>query len=198
VKHAVIFAHPNLESFTASVAGAYVKTAEALGHAAVTRDLYRMNFASNLQSSELPWDKHFCAGDDVQAERAILRDIDVFAFIYPFWLNSPPAIIKGYLERVFGFGFAYGEGGRSYNALLAGRKMITFSSSGAPASWGQQNCVFEAVRTLFDRSFSEVCGMASIDHVHFGGVTPGIREDWVEGRLADVEAVVKRHFGASK
>jgi hypothetical protein len=103
VKHAVIFAHPNLESFTASVAGAYVKTAEALGHAAVTRDLYRMNFASNLQSSELPWDKHFCAGDDVQDERAILRDIDVFAFIYPFWLNSPPAIIKGYARLTHAF-----------------------------------------------------------------------------------------------
>ena len=136
MKHVVIFAHPNNESFTGSVALAYAKTVQALGHEVVTRDLYRMAFQPCLQSGELPFAPHFQPGADVVEERRLLNDADVFALCYPFWLNTPPAMLKGYLERVFGFGFAYGAGGHSYNPLLTGRKLISFSSSGVITATG--------------------------------------------------------------
>ncbi|HUO03160.1 MAG TPA: NAD(P)H-dependent oxidoreductase [Rhizomicrobium sp.] len=194
MKHAVIFAHPRAQSFTASVAGAYAAKAKALGHEVVMRDLYRMGFSPALQAGELPFDSGFAPGSDVVAERALLADVNVFAMVYPFWLNAPPAMLKGYLDRVFGFGFAYGGQGRSA-PLLKGRSLISFSSSGAPDYWVKEKGTLEALGKLFDLYFSDLCGMDFLEHVHFGSILPMIREDAVASRLAQVEAAVEKHFG---
>ena len=194
MKHAVIFANPKARSFTGSVAQAYVGAASALGHQTVVRDLYRMNFSPVLRESELPFAPDFAPGADVMAERQLLGDADVFALVYPFWLNAPPAMLKGYLDRVFGFGFAYGAEGRS-TPLLQGRSLITFSSSGAPLHWVQETGAMAAIGQLFDRYFAQVCGLNFLDHVHFGGIVPMIREDAVAMRLAQVEETVKKQFG---
>jgi NAD(P)H dehydrogenase (quinone) len=193
VKHAVIFSHPSADSFTAAVAGAYAQAAEELGHAVVRRDLYRMGFDPRLTTEELPCE-NFIPAPEIQAERALLKDVDVFALIYPLWLNAPPAMMKGYLERVFGFGFAYGGGGNSANPLLSGRKMIAFSSSGAPLQWVKDTGALGAIHTLFDAYFAQVCGLTALDHVHFGGIVPGATQDFVEARLADVAKTVNQHF----
>jgi NAD(P)H dehydrogenase (quinone) len=195
LKHAVIFAHPRARSFTGSVAEAYAQAASGLGHSVLIRDLYRMNFDPRLAEAELPFTEGFEPGADVRAERERLADIQVFALVYPFWLNSPPAMLKGYLERVFGFGFAYGKGGRS-EPLLRGRALISFSSSGAPLHWVRETGAFAAEGKLFDSYFADVCGLNFLEHVHFGGIVPMIREDAVADRLAQVEAAVKKHFGA--
>jgi len=196
MKHVVIFAHPNNESFTGSVAAAYAKTVQALGHEVVTRDLYRVAFQPCLQSGELPFAPHFQPGADVVEERRLLNDADVFALCYPFWLNTPPAMLKGYLERVFGFGFAYGKNGRS-EPLLDGRKLITFTSSGAPLHWLQETGAFDAEKALFDSYFAELCGMTFVEHLHFGGVTPGAQSDFIDARLSELKATVKKHFGSA-
>jgi NAD(P)H dehydrogenase (quinone) len=195
VKHAVIIAHPKPGSFTGSIAEAYVHSGKNLGHDLVIRDLYRIGFDPCLKASELPFEEAFQPGSDVIAERRLLSDCSVFALFYPLWLNAPPAMMKGYLERVFGFGFAYGAGGRSYNPLLAGRKLISFSSSGAPADWLEQTGNLPAVRTLFDHYFASLCGMTVLDHIHIGNVTPGASQYFVQARLDDVRKIVDRHFG---
>lgn len=194
MKHAVIFAHPRQESFIGSLARAYEDAAKGLGHQVVTRDLYRLGFQPCLQADELPFDPGFHSHGDVAQERALLADVDIFALVYPLWLNSPPAMLKGYLERVFGFGFAYGKNGRS-EPLLAGRQLITFSSSGAPLHWVEQTGAFGAVKTLFDQYFSELCGMHFVEHIHFGAITPGIRDDAVARFLAQARTRVETHFG---
>src|SRR5258707_9590992 len=107
VRHAVIVAHPKPDSYTQAMASAYREAGLAGGHEVVFRDLYGMGFDPVLKEAEIPWSPHFAPADDVTAERAVLQDADVFAFFYPIWLNAPPAILKGYLERVFGTGFAY-------------------------------------------------------------------------------------------
>lgn len=195
MKHAVIFAHPKPDSFTASVTSAYIQACKDAGHELVIRDLYRIGFDPCLKATELPFEEAFRPGSDVAAERLLLQDCEVFAFFYPLWLNAPPAMIKGYLERVFGFGFAYGAGGRSYSPLLSGRKLISFSSSGAPADWLEQTGSLPALRTLFDQYFAELCGMTVIDHIHVGNVTPGASSYFVQARLDDVRKTVNIHFG---
>jgi len=195
MKHALIIAHPKTESFTATVARRYAEACEKLGHATVLRDLYRIEFDPRLKAAEMPWAPAFQPGPDVLAERALIGDCDVFAFFYPLWLNTPPAMLKGYLERVFGFGFGYGSGGHSYDPLLTGRKLISFSSSGAPSGWLKQTGALEALCVLFDDYFAKLCGMTSLDHVHVGGLTPGASAAFVAARLNEVEKTVRQHFG---
>lgn len=194
MKHAVIFAHPNAQSFTASVAKAYEDAARVLGHSVVVRDLYRMKFDPCLAADELPFAPDFRLRPDVEAERKLLEDADVFALVYPLWLNAPPAMLKGYLDRVFGFGFAYGKEGHS-RPLLQGRSLITFSSSGAPLHWVQQTGALDALGRLFDQYFAELCGMRFLERVHFGGIVPMIRGDAVAARLSQVRESVNKHFG---
>lgn len=195
MKHAIILSHPNRASFNAAVADAYIKAVRDLGHEAMLRDLYAMGFDPRLGQDEMPFGATFQPRPDVVAERKAIGGADVFVLVYPLWLNAPPAMMKGYLERVFGFGFAYGQDGNGSAPLLCGRKLVTFSSSGAPFHWVQQTGAFEAVRTLFDRHLAAVCGMSVVDHVHFGGIVPGIRPDAVARMLKDVARTAENHFG---
>jgi NAD(P)H dehydrogenase (quinone) len=194
MKHAIIVVHPKQESFVMTLAGAYRDAVLPRDRDVTLRDLYRANFDPCLREDEIPWAKDFTTHPDVAAERAALQDADVFAFFYPLWLNTPPAMLKGYLERVFGSGFAYGRGQSGNQPLLRGRKLISFSSSGAPTDWVIQTGAWQAVRTLFDTHFAAMCGMEVIDHIHFGGIVPGIRADAVAKHLETVRAKVAEYF----
>jgi NAD(P)H dehydrogenase (quinone) len=195
VKHAIIITHPRTSSFTASVADAYAGACKALGQSTVIRDLYRIGFDPCLKAGELPFADSFQPEPDVMIERNLLKDCDVFAFFYPLWLNTPPAMVKGYLERVFGFGFAYGADRHSYSPLLTGRKLISFSSSGAPLEWVKKTGALGAVQSLFDDYFAELCGLTALEHIHVGGVVPGASDSFVLARLQDVRSKVTEHFG---
>jgi len=194
VKHAVIASHPLRKSFTMTVANAYCTAVRAKGHDADLRDLYRMNFAPTLDADELPKPGGFTPGPDVTEERRRLARIEVFAFVYPFWMNAQPAMMKGYIDRVFGLGFAYGSAGAGNVPLLKGRKMISFTSSGAPTDWVIDSGAWDAARRLFDLHFAEVCGLEIVDHIHFGGIVPGIRADVVERQMDRLRDTVTRHF----
>jgi NAD(P)H dehydrogenase (quinone) len=194
-KHAIIVAHPNAESFNLSVARLYQRSVEALGAKTVLRDLYRINFDPALKDGEIPRPAGFAAGVDVATERALIGDANVFAFVYPLWFNAPPAMLVGYIQRVFGMGFGYGLQNAGQNArLLLGRSMISFSSSGAPAEWLRTEGGWSALRNLFDDHVADVCGMTVLDHRHYGRVlnaTPAAR---LEAHFRDVRATVERCF----
>jgi len=194
MKHAIVVAHPKQESFVMTVATAYRDAVLQRRQDVAFRDLYRAQFNPCLHEEEIPWAKDFTICPDVAAERAALGDAEVFAFFYPLWLNTPPAILKGYLERVFGFGFAYGRDASGNQPLLRGRKLISFSSSGAPTDWVVQTGAWQAVRTLFDAHFASVCGMEVTDHIHFGGIVPGIRADVVARHVETVRSKVAQYF----
>lgn len=195
MKHVIILAHPSIHSFNGTLAAAYSTAAKLLADQVVLRDLYRLDFKPVLQASELPFGPDFHPGSDVVAERATIGDADAYVLIYPLWLNAPPAMMKGYLERVFGYGFAYGTEGRGSEPLLAGKRLISITTSGAPTHWVQETGAFDAIRALFDRHFAEVCGLTLVDHLHFGSIVPGIRDDAVQRMTNEVAGAVRKHFG---
>lgn len=194
MKHAVIFAHPRPKSLTGSIAATYASAVRELGHTAKVRDLYRMGFDPRLQASEIPGPAEPRFGDDVTAERKLLADCDVFAFVYPLWFNAPPAMIKGYVDRVFSMGFGYEPALHGSDPLLTGRRLITFTSSGAPEAWVRDTGAMSALTAIFDSHLAAVCGLTIADHVHTGGVTPGVTAEAVEQILGDVRAAVRRAF----
>jgi NAD(P)H dehydrogenase (quinone) len=194
--HAIIVAHPNAESFNLSVARQYQASVEALGQRTILRDLYREGFDPRLEDQEIPRPAGFTATSDIKAERQLISGADVFCFVYPLWFNTPPAMLLGYIQRVFGMGFGYGPIRGGANArLLLGRGLISFSSSGAPAEWLRTEGGWSALRNLFDDHVAEVCGMTVLDHRHYGRVlssTPGSR---IEAHFKDVRTTVERCFG---
>jgi NAD(P)H dehydrogenase (quinone) len=193
VKHAIIIGHPKERSFIATMAKAYTSEVRGRGNAVEVRNLYAMNFDPRLMASELPGE-NAAPMADVARERELLKGADVFAFFYPFWFNAPPAMLKGYMERVFGFGFAYERAPGGTNPLLAGSKLFSVSSTGAPREWVQETGAWDAECQLFDKHFAAVCGLTVVDHLHFGNIIPGIRPDVIERSADVVRDAVRKHF----
>jgi NAD(P)H dehydrogenase (quinone) len=194
MKHAVILAHPNPASFNAAVARTYVAALLGLGHQAELRDLYAMDFDPRLKASEIPWAEGFAPATDVVAERAVIAQADAIAFVYPFWFNFPPAMIKGYVERVFGMGFGYEASDVGTRPLMTGKLVVSITTSGAPNAWIDQTGALQRLRAGFDDHLASVCGFAVLEHLHLGAITPGMRPDAGEAILSDVTAMAERLY----
>jgi NAD(P)H dehydrogenase (quinone) len=197
MRHSIILAHPAPTSFNAEAARAFADALTRLGHDVEMRDLYAMDFDPRLKASELPWTPGAGPAPDVAAERAALSAAEVVTFVYPLWFNAPPAILKGYVERVFGLGFGYAAAEPGTRPLMSGKALVSITTSGAPNQWVDQTGAVERLRVTFDNHVAAVCGLQVLDHLHFGGVTPGIRPDAVEGMLDQVRAVAARLFQRS-
>jgi len=195
MKHAVIIAHPNPHSLACAVGEAYAEAVTALGQSVIVRDLYRMGFDPCLKADEIPRPSGYRFGADVVAEREQLADVDVFAFVYPFWFNAPPAILKGYVDRVFSMGFGYAPGLGGSEPLLDGKKLISFSSSGAPETWVRETGALQALMALFDRHLADMCGLRLLDHVHVGGIVSDITPEAFDDVLEEVREAVEVQFG---
>lgn len=193
MKHAVILAHPAADSLNGEIARTYAAAVRKQGHDVVERDLYAMGFDPCLKAAEIPGPgaPHF--GADVVAERALLADVDVFALVYPLWFNAPPAILKGYVDRVFSMGFGFRPGFGGTEPALAGRRLISFTTSGAPDFWVKETGALETLTRLFDSHLAGVTGLEVIDHVHFGGMVSDIGHDAAEEVLSRVREAAERH-----
>lgn len=194
MKHTIIVGHPDEASFALSVARTYQAEAERCGHRTLVRDLYKMGFNPVLAAIERPDRLGRVIEADVQAERDALRDADVFVFVYPVWFGLPPAIISGYVQRVFGPGFAFKSQyeGRT-ESLLEGRRLISFTSSGSSDAWYAAQGLDVSLRHVFDDYLARLMGFAVLDHVHFGSITEGLGSQWV---LAHLDAVKARFHSA--
>lgn len=190
---AVIVAHPRKRSFTLTMASAFADTARATGCEVEARDLYRLRFDPRLRSEEIPDHLGVRVRPDVVRERAAIAGADIFAFFYPLWFNAAPAIMKGYVDRVFGMDFGYSAIQHSGNQpLLGGRKMITFTSSGAPQDWVETSGAWSAMQKHFDEHFAAMTGMEIIGHHNFGSVGAGMRKDLLERCRAEVQDRARR------
>ncbi len=198
MRHAVILAHPKPASFCASIAKTCVENLTSLGDQVILRDLYQLAFDPCLKSGELPTELGFAPGPDVVAERALLAGIDSFIFVYPFWFNAPPAILKGYVDRVFCMGFGYGPAFGGTEPLLVGKRLTSFSTSGAPEHWVNSTGALKALMAVFDLHLAGVCGLSVQDHRHFGSILSNLTDEAAADMLRDVEATLARAFASTR
>ena len=187
-KHAVIAAHPEPASFTLSVAHAYIEAIEALGGEAVLRDLYRLGFDPVLKAEERLPEGQFTPAPDVAAELAMIEGADVFVLVYPLWFGTPPAILKGYIERVMGAGFSQpGQyASRPVHPLLGGRQLLSFSSSGATERWMSEHGVAKGLQSTLDGYLARAFWMDTPRHIHFGQVSADLDKSAANQHLARV------------
>lgn len=181
-KHVVIACHPDIDSFTMSVAECYAKAVRAAGDEVVMRDLYRMNFDPVLKADERRAEPPFTPAHDIATELDLLAGADVFVLIYPIWFGTPPALIKGYVDRVFGAGHASANGNAasSRHAFLHNKQLLSFTSSATTRQWMTDQGGWAALASMFDGYLAQAFWMASPQHVHFAGIV-----DHVEGSVID-------------
>ncbi|WP_018268545.1 NAD(P)H-dependent oxidoreductase [Methylosinus sp. LW4] len=150
----VVFAHPEPTSITRRLVDVTVSTLTGEGHEVMQSDLYGMrwkavfdaaDFPNRVDQQRLSFIKEsahaYSTGSqsaDVAAEQAKLLAADAVILQFPLWWYSPPAILKGWIERVYAFGFAYGykTGGNDYrfgDGVLKGKRALVNVMTGGPA-----------------------------------------------------------------
>jgi NAD(P)H dehydrogenase (quinone) len=179
VRHLVVLSHPRQDSFNHQVATTYCDAVREAGQVASLRDLYALRFDPVLEIiPEAP-------------QRAVLYDVaeigkcDIVTFIYPVWFGLPPAMIKGYIDRVFGTGFTPAPDHiRANDKFLAGKRMLSFSTSASTQTWYSEHGHVPALLDIYDQYLASIFGLADTSHVHIDAVVKGLTDDYAEEQLA--------------
>jgi NAD(P)H dehydrogenase (quinone) len=143
----IVYAHPEPRSFNHAMKEAAVQTLTGAGHTVTVSDLYAMGFdpvarpeqfvqrADPAHFKLLAEQKHAAemghVPADVAPELEKLLRADFVIFQFPLWWGSMPAILKGYVDRVFMVGAVYGRGVSSMHGKKA---LAAVTRSGSPAA----------------------------------------------------------------
>jgi NAD(P)H dehydrogenase (quinone) len=145
----VVLAHPEPRSFNGALRDTAVAALEAAGHAVDHSDLYAMGWQPVLGPGEFgdrepgaffnaqqAQRRAVAAGSqaaDVVAEQAKLRRADLLVLIFPVWWFGVPAILKGWIDRVFALDVAYGGGRWFDHGVYRGKRALICTTTGAGA-----------------------------------------------------------------
>ena len=154
MKVLLVFAHPEPRSLNGALRDVAIKELAARGHEVRVSDLYADGWKSEVDRADFPAmapdgrfmpvaasKDAFAAGaltDDVKAEIENLLWADTLILQFPLWWFAMPAILKGWVDRVFAYGFAYGVGehsdrrwGDRYGeGILAGKRAMLIVTAG--------------------------------------------------------------------
>lgn len=194
MRHFIITAHPSAKSFNRAVVEAYASALKARAHHVECRDLYAIKFNPVLSARDLAVVSRGKASRDVRAEQAAIRRADVVTLISPLWWSGFPAMLKGYIDRVFCAGFAYVIKGNQYQPGLSGKKGVIITTSGATAQELKSAGTLRALRIIHDEGLMEFCGIEIVRHLYLSGVEPGMSRADGEQRLETVRRFVRRAF----
>lgn len=181
-----------------ALARTYAEELGRLGHKQRTHDLYRMGFNPVLTAGELTAAADGrAASPDVMRAQDDVRAAHALCVIYPLWWLAMPAIMKGYVDRVFARGFAYELREGAVRGLLAGKKAVLITLSGAPLPLLAQSGGWNAVQVLQDTHVFRSTGFELLEHLHFDQIVPQLSEPLAQQHMARVRACVQRHFAAA-
>ena len=151
-----VLAHPERRSLNAALKDEGLATLGALGHEYRVSDLYAMGWKATVDAADFPRrapeerlvvprsseraHRDGALSDDIVAEQEKLRWADAVVLQFPLWWYGMPAILKGWFDRVFVKGFAYGvtdpdRPGRTLRygeGNLAGKRALTVVTAGSP------------------------------------------------------------------
>lgn len=197
IRHVVVLGSPSPGSFTSTVAQTYCDEVRECGQEAQIRDLYAMRFNALLGNSERPTAPDYRQPSDVTAELAVLETAAVITFVYPLWVGMPPAIIKGYIDRVLGAGFEEPERrSGEHRSTLRGKRLLSFSASASTRPWLEEHGQWTSIRQGIDSYLSSVFALVDGGHVHFDSIVEGVSPQYVGQCLADVREAARRTCAA--
>ncbi len=191
----VILAHPNKESFNHAIAANVIATLRENGHRALFHDLYTERFDPALSAAELPKEAPLDAA--IQRYCDELAAADGIIIIHPNWWGQPPAILKGWIDRVIRPGVAYefmeGDAGEGVpRGLLKATAALVFNTSNTQA---EREIQFfgDPLETIWKNCIFGLCGVTDVHRKTFGVIvtsTPQRRDEW----LQEVREAVNKYF----
>jgi NAD(P)H dehydrogenase (quinone) len=177
----LVYAHPEPKSLNGSLKDFAVQRLEAAGHQVRVSDLYAMQWKAPLDAGDslapangTPFHPSLASkhafenglqSPDIAREQEKLKWADAVILQFPLWWFSMPAILKGWIERVYAFGFAYGVGehsdsrwGNRYGeGTLAGKRAMLMVTTGGGNPTTMRAGSTDRSRTSCSRSITASC-----------------------------------------
>jgi NAD(P)H dehydrogenase (quinone) len=176
----VILGHPNNDSFCGAIANSYIEGAKAAG-----------NDVRRIAVGDLSFDPVLRKGygsvlelePDLAAAQSAIAWAQQIVFVYPIWWGAMPALLKGFIDRVFlpGFAFKYREGSHFWDRLLSGRSAHLLVTMDTPP-WYFRWVFHMPGHNQMKRTILEFCGIKPVSITSIGsikGSTLQNREGWL-------------------
>ncbi|MBM9603366.1 NAD(P)H-dependent oxidoreductase [Desulfopila inferna] len=184
MKISVILAHPDKASFNHAIASILVEQLEINRHDVSFHDLYAENFCPLLASEEIA--KEAVLPETVKSHCEEVREADGIIVIHPNWWGQPPAIMKGWIDRVIRPGIAYefleGDSGEGIpNGLLQAEAAVVFNTSNTMPE--REHQIFaDPLETIWRNCIFGLCGVDNFYRRTFSTVvdsTESERQEWL-------------------
>lgn len=195
LKISLILAHPNPASFNHAIAQTALQALQYHGHQVFWHDLYAEGFDPLLPRAEL--DREAPLPEFLQGHCREISQADGLVIVHPNWWGQPPAILKGWIDRVLRPGVAYqfldGDHGEGVPAgLLRAQAALVLNTSDTPRP--RELAVFgDPLESIWKRCIFDLCGVSNFFRKNFEVVvtsTPAQRAEW----LKEVQEIIAQHF----
>lgn len=199
MKISIILAHPDKNSFNAAIAECCRKTLAANGHTVLFHDLYAEKFDALLPAKEIPRTAEL--SDELKRHCDEISSADGIIVVHPNWWGQPPAILKGWVDRVFRPGIAYdfieGDSGEGVPVgLLNAKSALVFNTSNTDSN--REIEVFkDPLETIWKNCIFDLCGVHDFYRRMFSVVITSSEEKRT-GWLFEVSEIVNKYYPNTK
>lgn len=185
MKILIILGHPAPGSLNHAIAQAIRGDLREAGHEVLFHDLYAEGFPPLLTAEEMPRDGKL--EQAVEAHCAELCSADGIVIVHPNWWGQPPAIVKGWVDRVFRPDVAYrfedGDGGEGVPVgLLRASAAVVINTSNTPAA-REQAAFGDPLEAIWRQCIFALCGVTNFQRRMFAVVVTSNAEqrlNWIE------------------
>lgn len=158
MKVLIVLCHPLLSSFNTKIAGSARAAVEAAGHTPLFHDLYREPFNPVLTEEEFK--RGYSLDEQVQRYMDEVSESEVLVFVHPDWWSDMPALLKGWIDRVFRSGIAFDHTGEDFlpkklEKLMTGKKGLAYCTSD-----GDNGSTPHPLVALWEEKIFGYCGVA--------------------------------------
>lgn len=152
----VVVSHSRKNSLTFQVTDRFVQGLTEAGHTAEILDLHAIGFDPLLLEGDEPSLTQEVQefSPEIETEMARLKKHDAVAFVFPLWWWHLPAMLKGYIDRVFNNGFAYGAN------KLHHQQILWIALSGVTEQQMQKRNYDESIQNLLNIGIADYCGVS--------------------------------------
>lgn len=154
----IVYAHPSEDSFTRHIRDSFIEGLNSAGHSYLLSDLYQTGFNADMSEAEYLREAYYRRETpvpaDVLAEQERINASDAIAFIFPLFWTDAPAKLVGWFDRVWTYGFAYGEN----RAMKQLEKGLVLCSAGNTMEYFNRTGILGALEKVMlqDRLFDRV------------------------------------------
>lgn len=150
----VVYAHPSTKSFTHQILEELLRGLQIGGHNIKVSDLYKMNFRSDMTEHEYEREGFVQTDlplpEDVVTEHQKIEWADCVIFLYPLWWSDCPAKLKGWFDRVYSVGYAYGynKEGQKIRKMKMVKYGVAICTAGHPNDFLKETGIAESMSKI--------------------------------------------------